>query len=65
VSGIPNPQLPRPIDPRLRIRERAHEKLDELFDMYERGDPLWLVSECGWITDKFCDELHMTIKERW
>jgi hypothetical protein len=56
---------PRKIDPKLRIRERAHEALDELFDMYERGDPLWIVGEQAWSTPKHVDGVRIVISERY
>ena len=35
------------IEPRRKLpemfKQQLHKRLDELIDMYERGDPLWIV----------------------
>jgi hypothetical protein len=46
-----------------RVVDMAHEKLDEALDMYRRGDPLWIFTQCGWYLDEDAAELTITIKE--
>jgi hypothetical protein len=50
-------------------REKAHEKLDEILDMYEQGVPLWIHTTFGWdgtsLTGVQPGELSMTIREWW
>lgn len=51
------------------LRDLARKKLDEALDMYERGDPLWIHTECGWSGTKATGiedaEVSITIKETW
>lgn len=53
---------PRQLAPQLRVRERAHEKLDEILDMYEQGAPLWLEISLGWADAKRYDIMRITIR---
>jgi hypothetical protein len=48
----------------LNLRARLHEKLDEVLDMYEAGDPLWIVTEMSWSGDRVADGCRITISER-
>jgi len=68
---LPNP--PRLIQARTevvqgsKVREEAHRRLDELFDMYEDGAALWLRAQVGWTTTHtgIDDQLTIQIHPRY
>ncbi len=48
---------------RVKLRELAHRKLDEILDMYLDGDPLRITIYCSWISMHINDRLDITIRE--
>lgn len=49
----------------LRVREKAHAKLDEALDMYEQGAPLHIVQRMSWSSGRVDDVLRIEISPRY
>lgn len=46
-------------------RALAHQRLDELLDLYEQGAPLWIVGSVGWVSPDDSARLDLTVRDSY